>query len=187
MSTRNFEFRVSPRSGQRAGRFAAPASGDTIVIGAPVTVSDPATENELGLLEVELATGAQAPKPGLSGIAYYEHIQYQGDDPFLTTWSDKGTVDPGKAVQVVSGSTVKVALRNTNNVTFLNSRDYPGRTMVSEGVGATPNVNVGDHLTPGVGTDADGYWVVTDNADHAWLVVTSVDDARGEVEARMLF
>lgn len=184
MSTRNFEFRVSPRSGQRAGRF---YTATEIVIGAPVVYDASADENQLGLPTVELATGAQAPQRGLAGIAYFEHIQYQGDDPFLTTASDKDTVPAGQALQVVFGDTVKVVLRNTNDVTFLANRDYAGRTMVSEGAGATPNVNVGDYLTPGAGTDSDGYWAVTTSADNAWLVVTGVDDARGEVEARLLF
>lgn len=187
MSTRNFEFRVSPRGGQRDGRFIAPASGTEIVIGAPVKYNSAGATNDLNLDEVELATGAQAPTKGLSGIAYYEYIQYQGDDPYLTTFSDKDTVPVGKALQVVAGDTVKVAFRNTNAVTFLNDRAYTARTMVSEGSGATPNVNVGDFLTPGVGDDTSGYWTTTATASEAWLVVTAVDDTRGEVEARMLF
>lgn len=186
MSTRNFEFRVSPKGGQRDGRWISPSDAD-IVIGAPVAYNDAADPNELNLPEVALVTGATAPTPGTSGIAYYEHIQYQDVDPFLTTWSDLGTVPRAKALQVVSGDTVKVAFRNTNDATFLASRSYTERTMVSEGAGATPNVDVGDYLTPGAGTDDDGYWAVTADADNAWLVVTAVDDSRTEVEARLLF
>ena len=59
--------------------------------------------------------------------------------------------------------------------------------MDDEGAGATPNLNVGDYLTPGAGTDTDGYWAVTATAENAWMVVVGVDDARGEVEARLLF
>lgn len=191
-STRNFEFRVSPRGGQRAGRFSVPSTGTEIVIGAPVKATvGTAPDSELGLQVVELCTGAQAPlKGGLSGIAVFEYKGaegWAGDDPYLTTYSDKDTVPLGEAVQVVFGDTVKVCFRNTNDVTFLNSRDYTGRTMVSEGSGATPNVNVGDYLTPGVGTNAAGYWAVTATAANAWLIVTGVDDSRGEVEARLLF
>jgi hypothetical protein len=187
MSTRNFEFRVTPQSGQRSGRFAASAA---IVIGAPVKADVAQAPGDLGLQEVDLATGAQAPLKGLSGIMVYEHKGaegWAGDDPFLTTYSDKDTCPSGAAVQVVSGDDVKVCFRNTNDVTFLNTRDYTGTTMVSEGAGSTPNVNVGDFLTPGVGTRTDGFWAVTSVEANAWLVVTAVDDARGEVEARFVF
>jgi hypothetical protein len=185
---RNFEFRVSPRGGQRAGRFYVE---DATLIGAPVKLAADADPHghELGLAKVELATGAQAPKPGVSGICVYEFKGadgWAGDDPHLTTFSDKDTVPAGAAVQVVSGDTVKVAFRNTDDVTFLNARNYEGRTMVAE-LGATPAVSVGDYLTPGVGSDAAGYWAKTTDATQAWLVVTGVDPDRGEVEARMLF
>lgn len=185
---RNFEPRVSPKGGQRAGRFYVEAA---TLIGAPVTVAadaDPSSQ-ELGLVKVELATGAQAPKPGLSGILFYEFKGadgWAGDDQFLTTYSDKDTAPAGAAVQVVSGDTVKVAFRNTDDLTVMNTRDYTGRTMVAE-LGATPAVSIGDYLTPGVGTDADGYWAKTTDATQAWLVVTGVDTDLGEVEARMMF
>lgn len=185
---RNFEFRVSPRSGQRSGRFYVE---DATLIGAPVVIADDAdpASQELGLTKVELATGAQAPRPGVSGICVFEFKGadgYAGDDPFLTTYSDKDTAPAGAAVQVVSGDEVKVAFRNTDTTTYLNTREYAGRTMVDE-LGATPNVAVGDFLTPGAGTDADGYWAKTTDQAEAWLVVTGVDPVRGEVEARMLF
>lgn len=178
MTTRNFEFRVPPRSGERDGRWATAAE---LVIGVPVKLDADGDVNELGMPAVELATGAQAPQPGLSGILYYEHIQYLGDDPHLTTWSDKGTAPAGAAVQVISGDTVKLAFRNTTEQTFLNSRTYPGRVMVA----GTPEV--GDLLTPGTGNDTDGYWAVNATASNAWLVVTAVDAATGLVEARLRF
>lgn len=187
-ATRNFEFRVSPRSGQRSGRFYASTD---ILIGAPVVVTadaDPTT-HEMELVEVELATGAQAPTPGLSGICVFEFISadgWAGVDPFLTTYSDKDMAPAGKAVQVVSGDEVKVAFRNTEDRTFLNSRQYTGRVMVA-GAGATPTLTVGDYLTPGPGTDAGGYWTETANAAEAWLIVTSVDTSNGQIEARMMF
>lgn len=184
---RNFEFRVAPKSGQRSGRFFL-AGADDIPIGAPVKYSSADGENELGLLAVTLATGAQAtPNPGMGGIAVFEHAPaaFAGVDPFLTTYSDIDTVPVGKAVQVVSGVDVKVVLRNTAARDFL-GRAYTGRTMVA-GFGATPTVAVGDYLSPGTGTDADGYWVETGSAANAWLVVTKVDHDRGEIEARFVF
>ena len=189
--TRNFEFRVSPKGGQRDGGWITPPTGTEIVIGAPVKVNTaPATVNELGLNEVQVAVNPQAPQPGLSGIAVYEfkgQDGWAGVDPYLTTYSDQDTIPVGKALQVVSGDSVKVLFRNTNDNTFLNTRDYTGRTMVSEGSGATPNIDVGDFLTPGAGTDALGYWGKTTIAANAWLVVTKVDDTRSEIEARLLF
>lgn len=186
----NFTFRASPKGAQRSGRFSAPTSGDQLVIGAPVKADVSEAPGALGLQPVELATGAQAPLKGLSGVLVYEYKGsdgWAGDDANLTTESDKGTVPLGAAVQVVSGADVKVSFRNTNDVVFLESRTYTGRTMVSEGGGATPNVNVGDYLTPGTGDDTSGYWAVTTDASQAWLIVTGVDDARGEVEARLTF
>jgi hypothetical protein len=184
---RNFEWRVSPRGGQRNGRCYVAAK---TFIGAPVKQTDPAESDGVGRNKFELATGAQAPVNGKSGLCIYEYKGddgWAGDDQYLTTTSDKTHTPASAAVQVVSGTTVKVAFRNTNDVKFLNTRTYDGLTVVSEGAGATPNVNVGDYLTPGAGTDEAGYWAVTTDAAQAWLVVTSVDDARGEVEARLMF
>lgn len=184
---RNFEFRVSPRQGERSGRFYLTGSTD-IPIGAPVKYDSGEDENALGLLPVELATTAQAaPKPGMGGIVVYEHAPnaFAGFDPQLTTYSDIDTVPHGKAVQVVNGTTVKVVFRNTEDRTFLNTRDYDGRVMIA-GLGATPTLIVGDYLSPGVGNDDSGYWAES-SSGNAWLVVTKVDNDRGEVEARMLF
>lgn len=187
---RNFDFRVPPRSGERAGRFILGGAA-AVPIGAPVKV-DTATAGSAEFSDantVELATGAQAPVPGLSGILVYEHAPaaFAGDDPFLTTYSDKDTAPVGKLVQVVTGTTVKIVLRNTSDRTFLNTRDYTGRKMVA-GIGqATPTVEVGEYLTPGTGDDTDGYWAVTASASNAWLVVTAVDNDRAEVEAQLLF
>jgi hypothetical protein len=86
---------------------------------------------------------------------------------------------------MVSGSEVKVVLRNTADRTFLNTRSYAGRVMVA-GLGATPTLAVGDYLTPGTGDDDAGYWA-EGTAANGWLVITNVDAARGEVEARLTF
>jgi hypothetical protein len=181
---RNFEFRVTPRQGERAGRYYL----DDVArpIGAPVVLSG-ATDG-LGRLGVELVSGAQAkPAPGTGGVLVYEHIQFIGVDPAETTYSDLDTAPAGKAVQVVNGTTVKVAFKNTEDTGFLARENYPvARTMV-DGIGATTTVEVGDFLTPGAGDDTDGYWAVTTDADEAWLVVTDVNSTTGEVEARLNF
>lgn len=184
---RNFDFRIPPESENRAGRFAAPTSG-VIPMGAPVVADLTAGTNALGLQIVKLATGAQAPVGGISGIAVYEYgpAAFAGDDPALVLYSDKDTVPAGKAVQVVSGPYVKVVFTNTVARVFLGERSYAGRMMVA-GIGATPTLTVGDLLTPGTGNDTAGYWAETAIAADAWMVVTAVDLTRGEVEARMLF
>lgn len=184
------EFRVPPHSGQRSGRFFLDET-DPVLIGAPVVVDQDGDENDLGLLPVNLATGAQArPLPGMGGILVFEHKNaeaFAGFDTALTTYSDIAHAPAGKAVQVVNGTEVKVVLRNTEDSTFLNTREYAGRTMVAGLGGATPTVEVGDLLTPGTGTDDGGYWATTGTAANGWLVVTKVDNDRNELEARVLF
>jgi len=185
---RNFEFRSAPKGAHRGGRYYLTGSTD-IPIGAPVKYDSGEDENALGLLPVTLATSAQnAPKPGMGGILVYEHAPaaYAGNDPWLTTYSDLDTAPAGKAVQVVSGTEVKVVFRNTEDRTYLVTRDYTGRVMVA-GAGATPTVAVGNYLTPGTGNGTDGYWAETATAAEAWLVVTKVDTDRGEVEAKFTF
>lgn len=181
---RNFEFRVTPRQGERGGRYYLDDSERPI--GVPVKLSG--EQDDLGRLGVELATGAQAkPAPGTGGILIYEHIQFMHVDPAETTYSDFDTAPAGKAVQVVNGTTVKVAFKNTEEGDFLVRENYPApRTMVDE-VGATVGVEVGDYLTPGTGNDTDGYWAKTEDADNGWLVVTAVNTTTGEVEARLNF
>lgn len=184
---RNFEFRIPPRGENRPGRYYLAGSAD-IPIGAPILHDTDSDPNALLLDPVGLATGAQAPQPGLCGIAVYEHAPaaFAGDDPFLTTFSDKDKVPAGKAVQMVSGREVKVVFTNTTDDTFLEGRDYEGRTMVA-GMAATPTVGPGDFLTPGTGNDDAGYWAVTADAANAWLVVVQIDVTRLEVEARFRF
>lgn len=184
---RNIEFRVPPQHGQRGSRFAAPTGVD-LPMGVPVRVADGATPDALGLLPTSLATGAQAPKEGLCGIAIYEYnsgVDLAGRDPLQTTYSDWDTIPRGRAIQVISGDRVKVVFSNTEDRTFLTARNYKGRVMVA-GIGATPTLTVGDYLTPGVGTDVGGYWA-EGTAANAWLVVERVDLVRQEVEARFVF
>lgn len=185
---KNFEFRAQPDGASRSGRFYLTGSTD-IPIGVPVKYDSGSAEDALGLLPVVLATGAQArPHPGMGGIVIFEHAPsaFAGVDPFLTTYSDIDKALHGKAVIVVSDPEVKVVLRNTSATTFLNTRTYAARKMVA-GLGATVTLAVGDYLTPGTGNDTDGYWAETATESQAWLVVTKVDNTRGEVEARFVF
>lgn len=186
----NLDFRVPPTGGDRSGRFFLDEDV-AVVIGAPVVVDVAEAENDLGLLPVNLATGSQVrPKPGMGGILVFEHKNaesFAGTDPYLTTFSDLDKVPANKACQVVNGLSVKVALSNTVDQNFLHSRTYPGRIMVAGLGGATPTVVVGNYLTPGTGNDGAGYWAVTGTEANAWLVVTKVDNSRGELEARILF
>lgn len=181
---RNFEFRVPPVHGERNGRYVVPATGTTIPIGAPVAMTAGADNSALGMAPVTLATGATVPVTGVHGIVLYEWAPawQAGSDPYLTTYSDRDFVPLGAAVQVVSGSQVKVVFTNTTASTFLGTRSYAARTMV----GGAGTVAVGDYLTPGVGNDTDGYWA-EGTAANGWLVVTGVSTTRGEVEARFVF
>lgn len=183
---RNFDFRVPPVHGQRGGRYVLGGSTD-LPIGVPVVVAAGADQDEslTNALPVTLATGAQAPVKGRSGILVYEHIDLNYLDPAYSTYSDRDTAPVGKMVQVVHGDAVKVVLRNTEDRTFLNVRNYSGRIMVA-GLGATPTLQVGDYLSPGTGNDDSGYWAES-NAANGWLVVEQFDAARGEVECRFNF
>jgi hypothetical protein len=185
---RNFEFRVPPHGGERGGRYSL-AGSDALPIGVPVVVTG--DFDDLGRAEVVLATeAADTPHPGAGGVLVYEYgpAAFAGDDPWLTTYSDKGTVTVGEAVQVVNGTETKIVIRNTADSTFMNLRDYAGRNMVeAAAVGATPSVEIGDLLTVGAGDDTSGYWKKTTDATKAWAVVTKVDTARGEIEARLTF
>lgn len=182
---RNFDFRVPPVHGQRGGRFVVdPDGAAAIPIGAPIIANGDGTDAN-GLLTVDLATGAQAPVKGQSGVLVYEAFNLAGLDPYLNSFADVDKAPLGSAVQVVSGDHVKVAFRNTADRTFFNSRSYPGRTMVAPG--NLSGVVIGNLLTPGTGSDGAGYWAVTGTAADAWLIVEAVDTARGEVEARFVF
>lgn len=186
---RNFEFRNPPRGENRQGRYHVPAAGAVIPIGAPIVATPGGSPSvPYDLLPVTLAAAAAAPTPGACGIMVYEYAPaaFAGDDPFLTTYSDKDFAPLGAAIQMVSGPQVKVVFTNTVASDFLDSRAYAGRVMVA-GFGATPTVAVGDMLTPGTGNDSAGYWAETADATKAWLRVTHIDTARAEVEARFIF
>jgi hypothetical protein len=184
---RNFDFRVTPMEYMRRGRFFLDQGAD-IPIGVPVATADAAPPS-LGYTEAlpaKLATGAQAPRKALCGLAVYEWIDFNGLDPQIYGYSDRDTIPNGKLIQVISGVGVKVVFKNTADHTFMSQRSYKGRMMVA-GMGATPTVKVGDHLSPGTGTDAAGYWAVNATATNAWLRVSHVDAQRQEVEAEFVF
>jgi len=196
---RNFEFRIPPRGAARGGRFAAPSTPlaggagnptGNIPIGAPVVANLSAGLDTAGRQIVELAPQGQTTDVNpLCGVMVYEYgpAAFAGFDPYLTTYSDLDFAPFGAGVQVVAGDpAAKVVLRTTVAFDFLGIRPYPGRVMVA-GMGATPSLSIGSFLVPGVGNDASGYWQTTATEAGAWLVVTSIDTVRDEVEARLLF
>lgn len=183
---RNVEFRVVPLEYQRRGRIILDEGSD-VAIGAPFIIADDAPTDPMwtDALPATLATGAQTPKRGLSGLGIYEHLDFNQVDPQWVTYSDKDLIPNGRQFQLISGHGLKVVFRNTADRTFMGTRDYPGRVMVA-GMGATPTVTVGDFLTPGTGDDDSGYWAVSTSAN-GWLRVTNVDALRQEVEAEFIF
>lgn len=186
MNTRNFQFRVSPRNGERGSRFVLDSTSDALPQGVPVITTGDV--DATGRAIVELATTEQAkPKAGQGGILVYEQFRYDGTDTAITTYSDMDTVPAGRGVQVVTGENrVKVAYKTTSAEAFYGRADYPTARVMVAGAGATPTVAVGDYLTPGVGSDGAGYWAETSTAANGWLVVTSVD-TNGWVEAVLNF
>ena len=189
MASRNFEWRVSPRDGESAGRYILGGSTN-LPLGVPVTAG--ATTDGLGRQLVTLATGAQdTPLSGEAGILDFVSIRFDGFDPEITTFSDVvDTVPVGESVIVASGDTLKGAWTNTFSPDnqYMYRTGYPKARIIIAGAGIpSPTVTVGEYLTPGVGNDTDGYWAVTANKAQAWLVVTAVDNPRGLVEARVNF
>lgn len=183
---RNFEFRIAPVGGHRAGRYAIGATA--LPIGAPIAAGG--TFNTLGLEVCALSATATPPVVGRHGILVYEHKNaeaFAGDDTNLVTYADKGDAPALAAVQMVNGNEVKVVLKNTVDRTFLHTRAYTGRKFVA-GLGATLTLAVGDYLEPATTPSAvNGYWQETATKANAWLVITKVDNTRGEVEARLMF
>ncbi len=185
---RNFEVIVPPHGRDRRGGFFLDNAVDTIPIGSAVEYGTGGTvgaPNALGLNPVVPAIAADLAPSEMSGIVVYEYAPnaFSGDDTVLTTYSDKDTVPAGAAVQVIRGEYVKVRFTNTVAETFLNVRAYTGRLMVD-----LTGIVVGDFLQPdAVSDDTDGYWQEAITAANAWMVVTSVDTARAELEAQMTF
>lgn len=173
--TRNFGMRTFENV-VRVGRLKTPSTGNAINIGASVT-ADPANP---GLLKLAVADSRPGP---LSGAAVYEHIQYQGVDPALTTNVDApfNVVPLGRYCQVVHGPGAKVWMKNTGAKTLYDGRVQAALTLVN-----LTGVAVGDYLTP----DGSGGWKeadLTTNPHSGWLQVESVNATAGTVEARFVF
>lgn len=184
--SRNFGFRGFQNL-VRNGRHKTPATGNTTVantlaLGAPVTIG---TNGEIALAG---NAASPAPTPGaLSGVLVYEHIQFQGVDPNLTTYVDAPfDIAPlGRYAQVVQGKGVKVWLKNTSDVTLYDGRVRVGRTMVK----TLSGLAVGDGLCPNeTGDRANGLWrKAVAGTDAFWLTVESVNTTANIIEARVNF
>lgn len=174
---RSFEWRATPVEQARYAR--ARVVGGSVPIGAPVTMGPPLQAEYTDALSVRLTKGEQPFIVG-SGVVVYEWIDYHRLDPQTSTPSDRDTVPDGGLCQVIADTSTKLIFKNYGN-RFAGRTPF-NRVMVA-GLGGTTNLAVGAYLTPGSGTDALGYWTPTADAAHAWLTVTRVDLARGEVEA----
>jgi hypothetical protein len=180
----------TPPKEYRLGRY---ITGDEPILQwAPVRVPDDAELDAEGRLPLELCTGATAPKVGKHGLICYEQpdANFAGYDPMLARASDLDMAPANTAVQLVHGRMVRVEYRNYAASSFgpaVGGQAYAGRIMVAGAAIATPTVDVFDLLTPGTGTDEDGYWAETGSEDNAWLRVTAVDHDRGLVQCQLLF
>lgn len=172
--TRNFGFR-SFENIVRDGRNKVPASATSgYLIGTAAVV---ASDSTLG------RPSASAAPTALSGLVVYEHIQYQGVDPFLASPQDAPfqVAPAGRYAQLVRGNGVKVFLKNTDDKPLYDGRIEAGVTVVDATDLAT--LAVGDYLDP----KADGTWKKAADATTAWLQVESVNATTKVVEARLTF
>lgn len=171
--TRNFGIR-SFENIVRAGRNKTAATGTPLTIGQPVVINNQNT--------VVLAGNAAAPGP-LAGFVVYEHIQYQGTDPLLSTPTDETytKVPLGRHAQVTRGPGVKLWFKNTPAKTL-----YDGRVQPAAEVVVMTGLAVGDGLVPdGTGKLRKAAGGAT--PETAWAVVEHLDTAAGLVEARLTF
>jgi hypothetical protein len=176
--TRNFGFR-SFENIVRNARHRVPAdAGDGYEIGSAVAV-DPSSPGFL------TRPGDGAAPTQLSGIAVFEHIQYQGDDPWLTAPQDKQFAPSGQYCQAVHGIGVKVWFRDVGNKTL-----YDGRTQTNAAL--LDSIDAGDlDVGAGLVPNADGLWREVDDqadpAEQAWLIVEQVNPSTGVIECRLTF
>lgn len=213
---RNFDFRVPPKAEARGGRFLTPSTvlsgsgsgggtsaftvspgqggvtlpGGLLPIGAPVVADTSAGQDSYGRQYVKLATASTGPTGLLCGVLVYQYgpAAYAGFDPVLATYADLGYAPVNAPCILVRGDpATKVVFRNTIANSFLGLANYPGRVMVNGLSGGSPDITVGDYLTPYDGDDVDGYWISTATSSQAWMIITHVDTTRLEVEAQMLF
>lgn len=180
--SRNFGFRSTVNIVRNA-RFKTPASGSgadaTGYLLGTAVVADPAAAGF-----VKRPTAGAVPNAN-SGIVLYEHIQFQGVDPLLTTPLDVpfNSAPLGRYVQVVHGIGTKVWFKNTAASALYDGRSIPAGTLVTGSLGS---LAVGDGLTI---TGTNGQWVKSSDATGAdnWLTVTAVNATTGLVEAVFTF
>lgn len=168
----------------RLGRYKV--GGDDILQWAPVVAGTDLDSN--GRRSLSLCTGATEPVAGKHGLVCYEQpdANFRTFDPMLTGPSDLDKAPAGRPAQLVHGTEVRVQYRNYDAFTVDGQRTYPGRVVVAGAAILTPTIAIDDYLTPGVGTDEDGYWA-EGNASNGWLIVTAVDHDRGLVQCQMTF
>lgn len=163
--SRNFEFRVPPQSGQRAGRYSAAAATN---IGAAVVRDGTTLDADDCIPVVAAGDDIAAPANGQGGILVYEELFTDGT---IQSPSDKIQSPAGAKVQVVSGDTVKIVLRNSSDLTIVN----------------TSGLAVGD----GLATVDGGTWKENAGAAaNSWAIVTAIDTSvsgQEVVEARLTF
>lgn len=172
---RNGRFRVPPAGAANAIPNDAGSVDGEVLIGTAVVI-DP---DNPGF--VRRPTAGQAPGPHC-GLVVYEHIQWKGTDPALTTSRDFETVPNGQYVQIMRGPGTKVWFKNTTAKTLYDGRSQPGRELVDADAlsGATPSLTVGDYLT----VTADGTFV-EGTRDDGWFIVEQIDG--DTVECRFTF
>lgn len=172
--TRNFGFRDFSNA-IRDGRHRVPKDSGGFEIGSAVKVD---TQNP-GFLT---RPGDGAAPDQLSGLALYEHIQYQGVDPWLTSPQDPPfhLAPAGQYAQMVHGVGVKVWFRNLGEKTLYDGRTQENTSLLAD----TENLpDVGDGLVP----NADGKWKVAAAEEEAWMLVEQANSSTGVVECRLTF
>lgn len=171
--TRNFGFR-SFENIVRDGRHRVPRDSGGYLLGTAVTV-DPAAPGFL------TRPGANDDPTQLSGLVLFEHIQYQGVDPWLTSPQDPpfDLAPAGQYAQMIHGIGLKVWFRDVGDKTL-----YDGREQVNTSPLAVDptTLAVGAGLSP----DADGLWVLATTGD-PWMLVEQVNASTGLVECRLTF
>ena len=171
----------------RDGRFRVPASGNPLLIGAPVMLD----ASNAGYLKA--ATEATAPGQNC-GLVVFEHIQNKSDA--LTTNHDDpyNKVPLGVYAQMIHGPGAKVWFRNQPAKTLYDGRVRAAVTMLDDGSGGAMDLSTlapGDALVPdGAGrfrkSDGTGSNLTT-TGGLAWLRVEQVNTSTGLVEARFAF
>ena len=162
VTLKSAEYRIAPQIENIDGRHVSGAAFRRLVpVKASTTVEDGFERSS-----VEAATAATGPVRGMNGLVDYVKLGQSGFEDFRGGF-DRETIPAGVPVQMVQGSEMKVAYRNSDDV-----------KMVA-GVAA-----VGALVTPQTSPDdTAGYFVVTSTAAEAWGVITNIS-ADGDIEVR---